>query len=55
VFGVNAAEVQMSESTTKEHLGTEDCITEDMGRTATRCGQEADHQLSQASARLHQY
>jgi len=52
---VDAGEVQLSESTTKEYLGTEDCITEDMGRTATRCGQEIDHQLSQASERLHQH
>jgi len=27
-------------------LGTENCITEDMAQTATRCGQEVGHQLS---------
>jgi len=28
-LGEDAGEVQMSESTTEEHLVTEDCITED--------------------------
>jgi len=35
----------MSESITEEHVRTEDCITEDMGLAATRCGQEVDHEL----------
>ena len=55
MFELDAGKVQMSESTTEVHLWTEDCITEDMGRTATRCGQEVSHQLLQASACLHQH
>jgi len=31
MFGVDAGEVQMSESTTEEHRRIEDSITEDMG------------------------
>jgi len=55
MFGVDAGEVQMSESTTEEHLRTKPLKYENMRRTATRCGQEVDHQLSQASACFHQH